>query len=315
LNDEAFMLTGDSSDPSEPTLAPPLGDLVKESGTETFQQDVIEVSQSVPVIVDFWAPWCGPCKQLGPALEKLVRSYAGKVKMVKINVDENQPLAAQMKVQSIPAVFAFKGGRPVDGFMGAVPDSQLKAFIEKLTDGQGSPIDAAVEQAAVLSEGGQYEDALSVYQEVLGQDRENAIALSGALRCYMGMDQDDIAQQMLGQLPDELKSAPEIIAVATALELKLQTADGGSNEEVAALEQKIAADPKDMKARFDLAMARYGANDREGAVADLVEIVRLDRKWDDDGARKQLVKFFEAFGPTDPLTIDGRRQLSSLLFA
>ncbi len=310
------MLIGDPSSPPQDGLAAaPPGEIIKDSGTETFQEDVLEASKSAPVIVDFWAPWCGPCKQLGPALEKIVSSYGGKVRLVKVNVDENQPLAAQFRVQSIPAVFAFKDGRPVDGFMGALPESQLKSFVDKLTGGEGSPIDTALEQAEALAAEGQHGEALDVFQQVLGQDWENARALGGALRSYMDMGEDDVARQVIEQLPEDLRAKPEIAAVVTALELKDSTADKGSEADLSALEQAVADNPKDMQARFDLAMARYSANDREGAVNDLLEIVKLDRKWDDDGARKQLVKFFEAFGPTDPLTIEGRRRLSSLLFA
>jgi len=310
------MIIGDSSAPAQGVdiTGEPAGEVIKDVGTETFQQDVLELSKSVPVIVDFWAPWCGPCKQLGPALEKLVKAYGGKVRLVKVNVDENQALAAQFQVQSIPAVFAFKDGRPVDGFMGALPESQLKTFIDKLAGGEGSPLEAALDQAEALMADGNHDDALSVYQQVLGQDNENVRALGGALRCYMDMDEDDAARQAIEQLPPEVSAKPEIAAVLTALDLKQSTSNTGSDEDLLALGRAVEDNPKDMQARFDLAMARYGAGDHAGAIDGLIEIVKLDRKWDDDGARKQLVKLFEASGPTDPLTVDGRRRLSSLLF-
>ena len=293
----------------------PAADLSKDSDTAGFLADVIEASQTTPVLVDFWAPWCGPCKQLTPLLERLVKQYAGKVKLVKINVDENQEIAQQLRVQSVPAVFGFKGGRPVDGFTGALPESQLKQFIERLTGGGGSPVDDALAEADALAKEGQHEEALMIYQEILAQDPLHVKALAGALRTFMALNQDDTAREVIAKLPAQVKNAPDIQGAQAALDLKAATANTGNADEIAALESKVAADPKDMQARLDLAMARFGAGVREQAVDDLLAMVKADRAWNEQAARKQLVKFFEAFGPTDPLTTSGRRRLSAILFS
>lgn len=294
-------------------VAPP-ADLIKDTDTAGFMADVIEASQSTPVVVDFWASWCGPCKQLTPAIERVVKQYAGKVKLVKINVDENQELAQQFRVQSIPAVYGFKGGRPVDGFMGAVPESQIKQFIERLTGGGGSPVDEALAEADALMKEGHNDEALAIFQDVLSQDPAHVKALAGALRCYLALDQDTLARDLIVKLPPQIKNTADIQGVEAALELKAATANTG-NAEVEQLEAKVAADPKDMQARLDLAMARFGAGDREKAVDDLLAMVKADRTWNEQAARKQLVKFFDAFGPADPLTSSGRRRLSAILFS
>lgn len=289
------------------------GDAVKDTTAATFMADVIEQSQTMPVIVDFWAEWCGPCKSLGPMLEKLVRQSGGKVKMVKVDVDKDQQLAAQFRIQSIPTVYAFKDGRPVDGFQGALPESQLKQFIERLAGG-GNVVDEALEQAREFLDTNQPDQAAALYEQVLNDDPANPFAIAGIMRCYMAMNEPDAARELLGQLPADVLAHSEVQAVKTALELA-DEAGGAASDEIAELEARVQTDPNDLQARFDLANALYAANQREAAVDQLLEIFRRDRTWNEEAARTQLVKFFEAFGPKDPATIKGRKKLSTLMFA
>jgi putative thioredoxin len=292
--------------------APP-ADLIKEGSTATFMTDVVEASRQVPVIVDFWATWCGPCKQLTPALEKAVTAAKGAVKMVKIDVDQNQDLAAQFRIQSVPSVFAFKDGQPVDGFAGALPESQIKSFIQKLTGQTGpSPVDQALEQAQAAYDAGDYGAAGNLYMQVLREDQTSTKAVAGVIRCAVASGQLDQAQQMLSQLPEEALTDSEIAAAKTALEL---AQEGQSAGDTAGLEAQVNANPNDHQARFDLAAALYSNGYAEAAIDQLLEIVSRDREWEDDGARKRLVEIFDALGPTNPLTVAGRRKLSSMLFA
>ncbi|WP_353859491.1 co-chaperone YbbN [Azospirillum formosense] len=300
--------------------APAAGDLIKDSSDRAFMVDVIEASQSVPVIVDFWAPWCGPCKQLGPILEKTVLAAKGKVRLVKIDTDKDPMIASQLRVQSIPAVYAFFQGRPVDGFMGALPESQVKAFVEKLVKlagaaggGEGDIMEEVLAQAKEALEAGDTQTASEIYGEILQADPENpnAAAFAGLVRCLIVNDELDRAKQMLDKVPEPIAKDKEIAAVRSALEVAEQAANAGPIPE---LTEKVARNQDDHEARFDLALALFAAGRREAAVDELLELVRRDRAWNDEAARKQLVKFFEAFGPTDPLTVQSRRRLSSILF-
>ncbi|MCW2238035.1 thioredoxin family protein [Azospirillum canadense] len=296
------------------------GDLIKDSSDRNFMADVIEASRSVPVIVDFWAPWCGPCKQLGPILEKTVLAAKGKVRLVKIDTDKDPMIAQQLRVQSIPAVYAFFQGRPVDGFMGALPESQVKAFVEKLVKlagaaggGEGDILEEVLAQAKEALETGDIQTASEIYSEILQADPENinAAAYAGLVRCLIAADDLDRAKQMLDQVPESIAKDKEIAAVRSALDVAEQAANAGPIPE---LMEKVARDQDDHQARFDLALALFAAGKREAAVDELLELVRRDRTWNEEAARKQLVKFFEAFGPTDPLTVQSRRRLSSILF-
>ena len=303
----------------EPILSPAepgAGDVVKDTDTAGFAVDVIEASMTTPVIVDFWAPWCGPCKTLGPVLEKVVRATRGKVRMVKLNIDENQQLAAQMRIQSIPAVYAFHQGRPVDGFAGALPESQLKSFVDKLLQlagGADPAIDDALAQAKAALDAGDFHGAAAVYNQILQVEPDRPEAVAGLARCLIGVGDLAQARALVDGVEAELAKHVEIVAVARTIELAEQTANAGGD--IPALMEKLAADHDDHQTRFDLAMALYGAGKREAAVDELVEIVRRDRDWNDQAARKQLVTFFEAFGAADPLTVSGRRRLSSILFS
>ncbi len=288
--------------------------LIKDSDTKNFMADVIEASRQQPVIVDFWAPWCGPCKQLGPAIEKVVKQANGKVKLVKINVDENQQLAAQMRVQSIPAVFAFVNGQPVDGFMGALPESQIKQFVDRL-GGQGSmaeEIAAAMAEAEAAFTAGDFQTASDIYMQVVQADREHAGALAGLARCQIATGELDNAKATLALVPPAKKNDPAVLSAQAALDLALNPVD---LREVGRLKLVVDANPGDLQARIDFAVALNAAGDRTGAIDQLISAIKKDRAWNDGAARKQLVKFFEAWGPKDDATLAGRRKLSSVLFS
>ena len=288
------------------------GDLIKVSDTASFMTDVIEASAHVPVIVDFWAPWCGPCKQLGPLMEKLVREAGGTVKMVKVNVDENQELAAQMQVKSIPAVYAFKDGKPVDGFTGAVPESQLKTFIEKLTDGAKGSLDQLLDQADALLEANDPLEALAVYGQAQQESPENERAVAGMIRAAVAADEFDTARDMIEGLPEAWKMKSLIAAAISTFELEQVADDAGDTLE---LQAKVDANPKDLQARLDLALGLYAAKRNEQAINELLEIVRQNKDWNEGAARENLIKIFDALGPTHGLTTTGRRKLSSVLFS
>jgi putative thioredoxin len=287
--------------------------LVKETTTQTFVKDVIEESKRQPVLIDFWAPWCGPCKQLTPILEKAVRAAKGKVKLVKMNIDEHPAIPGQMGIQSIPAVIAFVNGQPADGFMGALPESQVVAFLERLTkDRIGGEAQDLLKTAEAAVAEGDFAGAADLYEQLLAEDNTNIQALAGLARCYVETGAIEQAKQTLALVPEAKLNDAAVVAAKAALDLVEQAKTLGP---VAELEQKVAANPLDHQARFDLALALNGAGQRLQALEQLISIVKRDRKWNDDGARKQLVQLFDAWGPTDEATIEGRKRLSSILFA
>lgn len=295
-----------------PQSAPAAADLIKDVSEANFMADVVEASKTVPVIVDFWAPWCGPCKTLGPALEDAVQKAGGKVRMAKVNVDENQMIAGQLQIQSIPTVYAFWQGQPVDGFQGAIPPSEIAQFVEKTAalGGEDEGLAEAVAAAEEMLAEGAAADAAQTFAAILQEEPNNAAAYGGLVRAYIAADDLDQAEATLNGAPAEISDKPELEAAHAQLDLARQAADAGP---VADLQNAVAADENNHQARFDLAQALHASGDVQGAVDQLLDLFRRDREWNDGAAKTQLLTIFEALQPQDPIALAGRRKLASMI--
>lgn len=305
------MIFGSRNNTPEGTAAG--ADVVMDTTSARFAQDVLEASRSALVIVDFWAPWCGPCKQLTPVLEKVVRSYGGKVRLVKVNADENSALVAQLRIQSLPTIYAFRDGRPLDGFMGAQPESAIRAFIDRLlADDLEADLSAALQTAQEALDAGELQVAAEIYAGILREDQSNPAALAGLAQCYLKSGDTARAEQTIELVPPNQRGTPAVQSILAALALAKKAGTAGPAAE---LEARVASNPEDHQARFDLAVALAASGNKTAALDHLLTIIRRDRSWNDDAARKQLVELFDAWGAKDPVTVEGRRRLSSILFS